>query len=256
MEATMRTSTGCTWSTTSSSPRFGGCSKVLGIDVGPGASQGDVLWRLGRSNLSDEEWAARDIGPPPLMTTSSTIPHGEFCGQHTARFLDNGNVLLYDNGVVCAIDPWTFEQLGFARGATSAGRWSTRIDLDNHEAVFQRDHSLHGERSHLVYATGQRRRARQRRLASELGPGSHRSTDRFPDNEIGYAGRSGQPVRRSWASVVRELPSDERQRRMPTRLWHRWRPWRRNPSRSRRRFRPAVIRRCSTSAPRTRRRSS
>ena len=90
-----------------------GCSKVLGIDVEPGVTQGDVLWRMGRSNLSDAEWAARDIGPRPLDFIND--PAGEFCGQHTARFLPNGNVFLFDNGVVCTIDPWTFEQLG-ARG--------------------------------------------------------------------------------------------------------------------------------------------
>ena len=87
-----------------------GCSKVLGIDVKPGVTRGDVLWRMGRTNLSDAEWAARDIGPRPLDFIND--PEGEFCGQHTARFLPNGNIFLFDNGVVCAIDPWTFEELG------------------------------------------------------------------------------------------------------------------------------------------------
>ena len=128
-----------------------GCSKVLGIDVGPGATRGDVLWRMGRTNLSDAEWAARDIGPRPLDFIND--PEGEFCGQHTARFLPNGNVFLFDNGSVCVIDPWTFEQLGregndFSRAVEYA------LDLENHEAVFVRDHSLRGERSHLGYANG------------------------------------------------------------------------------------------------------
>ena len=87
-----------------------GCSKVLGIDVTPGATRGDVLWRMGRTNLSDAEWAARDIGPRPLDFIND--PAGEFCGQHTARFLPNGNIFLFDNGVLCAIDPWTFDELG------------------------------------------------------------------------------------------------------------------------------------------------
>ena len=128
-----------------------GCSKVLGIDVTPGVTRGDVLWRMGRTNLSDAEWAARDIGPPPLDFIND--PEGEFCGQHTARFLPNGNVVLFDNGVVCAIDPWTFDELGregydFSRAVEYA------LDFENHEAVFVRDHSLRGERRHLGYATG------------------------------------------------------------------------------------------------------
>ena len=128
-----------------------GCSKVLGIDVRPGATRGDVLWRMGRTNLSDAEWSARDIGPRPLDFIND--PEGEFCGQHTARFLPNGNIFLFDNGVVCAIDPWTFEELGregydFSRAVEYA------LDLDNHEAVFVRDHSLRGTRDHLGYATG------------------------------------------------------------------------------------------------------
>ena len=128
-----------------------GCSKVLGIDVKPGVTRGDVLWRMGRTNLSDAEWAARDIGPPLLDFIND--PEGEFCGQHTARFLPNGNVFLFDNGALCTIDPWTFEELGregydFSRAVEYA------LDLENHEAVFVRDHSLRGERRHLGYATG------------------------------------------------------------------------------------------------------
>ena len=128
-----------------------GCSKVLGIDVEPGVTRGDVLWRMGRSNLSDAEWAARDIGPRPLDFIND--PEGEFCGQHTARFLPNGNVFLFDNGVVCTIDPWTFEQLGregydFSRAVEYA------LDLENHEAVFVRDHSLRGERRYFGLTTG------------------------------------------------------------------------------------------------------
>ena len=128
-----------------------GCSKVLGIDVTPGVARGDVLWRMGRTNLSDAEWAARDIGPRPLDFIND--PEGEFCGQHTARFLPNGNVFLFDNGVVCAIDPWTFEELG-REGYDFSRAVEYTLDLENHEAVFVRDHSLRGTRSHLGYATG------------------------------------------------------------------------------------------------------
>ena len=124
-----------------------GCSKVLGIDV----ATGDVAWRMGRTNLSDAEWAARDIGPRPLDFIND--PEGEFCGQHSARILPNGNVFLFDNGSVCVIDPWTFEELGregsdFSRGVEYA------LDFENHEAVFVRDHSLRRTRDHLGYANG------------------------------------------------------------------------------------------------------
>ncbi len=128
-----------------------GCSKVLGIDVRPGATRADVLWRMGRTNLSGSQWAARDIGPPPLDFIND--PEGEFCGQHAARFLPNGNIFLFDNGVVCAIDPWTFEELG-REGKDFSRAVEYALDLDNHEAVFVRDLSLRGERSHLGEFTG------------------------------------------------------------------------------------------------------
>ena len=186
-----------------------GCSKVLGIDVTPGATRGDVLWRMGRTNLSAAEWAARDIGPPPLDFIND--PEGEFCGQHTARFLPNGNVFLFDNGVLCAIDPWTFEELGrdgydFSRAVEYA------LDFENHEAVFVRDHSLRGTRDHLGYANGS---------VDVLDNGDWlvswgrilTGADRFPDNEMATlvdpaTGQEKLGIR------FRELPSDVRDRRL------------------------------------------
>ncbi len=186
-----------------------GCSKVLGIEVEPGATRGDVLWRMGRTNLSDAEWAARDIGPRPLDFIND--PEGEFCSQHTARFLPNGNVFLFDNGVLCAIDPWTFDELGregndFSRAVEYA------LDLENHEAVFVRDHSLRGERSHLGYANGN---------VDVLDNGDWlvswgRPTDgnvTIPDNEMATlvdpaTGQEKLGIR------LRELPSDVRFRRI------------------------------------------
>ena len=186
-----------------------GCSKVLGIDVKPGVTRGDVLWRMGRTNLSDAEWAARDIGPRPLDFIND--PEGEFCGQHTARILPNGNIFLFDNGVVCAIDPWTFEELGregydFSRAVEYA------LDLDNHEAVFVRDHSLRGERRHLGYSNGN---------VDVLDNGDWlvswgrvlTGADRFPDNEMATlvdpaTGQEKLGIR------FRELPSNERSRRI------------------------------------------
>ncbi len=124
-----------------------GCSKVLGIDT----ATGDVVWRMGRTNLSDEEWSARDIGPRPLDFIND--PEGEFCGQHSARILPNGNVFLFDNGSVCVIDPWTFDELG-REGSDFSRAVEYALDLENHEAVFVRDHSLRGTRDHLGYANG------------------------------------------------------------------------------------------------------
>ena len=186
-----------------------GCSKVLGIDVKPGVTRGDVLWRMGRTNLSDAEWAARDIGPRPLDFVND--PEGEFCGQHTARFLPNGNVVLFDNGVLCAIDPWTFEELGRA-GDDFSRAVEYALDLENHEAVFVRDHSLRGERSHLGYATGN---------VDVLDNGDWLVSwgrilgedDRFPDNEMATlvdpaTGQEKLGIR------FRELPASERDRRI------------------------------------------
>ena len=120
------------------------CGKVLGID----AATGDVVWRLGRSYRSPEEWGrdelsgqGRGTGPAPM--TIRNDPYGEFCGQHSAQVLDNGHVLLYDNGLPCVVDPATGltqrENDVFSRAVEYA------IDPDNGEAIFQRHHSLHGD---------------------------------------------------------------------------------------------------------------
>ena len=114
-------------------------------------------------------------------------------------------------GVVCAINPWTFEELGregydFSRAVEYA------LDLDNHEAVFVRDHSLRGERSHLGYSTGN---------VDVLDNGDWlvswgrvlTGADRFPDNEMATlvdpaTGQEKLGIR------FRELPSNERSRRI------------------------------------------
>ena len=126
---------------------FRGCSRVLAIDV----DTGDVVWRIGRSNLSAAEWAGRGIGPAPLAVVRD--PEGEFCGQHAAQILPTGNLILFDNGVHCTTNPWTREALGresfvYSRAVEYA------LDLDNSEAVFLRDHSLRGLRNRLGHASG------------------------------------------------------------------------------------------------------
>ena len=124
-----------------------GCSRVLAIDV----ATGDVVWRVGLSNLSDEEWAERGIGPPPLDIVGD--PEGQFCGQHASSLLPNGNLVLYDNGVQCTINPWTRQNLLRANEEYSRAL-EYALDLDNGEAVFVRAHSLHGTESEVGYRGG------------------------------------------------------------------------------------------------------
>lgn len=120
---------------------FRGCSTVLGVDPDL-ADAHKIVWRVGRSNLTAEEWAARDLGPPPLTIVND--PEGEFCGPHAGQVLPNGNLFLYDNGVVCVRDPVT------NRSKRRSGEYSRAVeyalDLANNEAVFLRDHSLHGSK--------------------------------------------------------------------------------------------------------------
>ena len=84
---------------------FRSCGKVLGID----AATGDVVWRLGGSYRPPEEWGRDDLsgegrGAGPAPMTIRNDPYGEFCGQHSAQILDNGHLLLYDNGNPCVVD--------------------------------------------------------------------------------------------------------------------------------------------------------
>ena len=126
---------------------FRGCSKVLRID----GTSGEVIWRLGRSNLSTEEWESRDIGPPPLQIVGD--PYGEFCGQHAARLLDDGHLMLFDNGVQCLEDPRTGETERVGREFSRVVEYA--IDLDHGEAIFQRHVFLHGRMDSLSYSMGQ-----------------------------------------------------------------------------------------------------
>ena len=123
---------------------FRGCSKVLRID----GDSGDVIWRLGKSNRSDADWSASGIQPPLRIVGD---PYGEFCGQHSARMIGNGNLLLFDNGVACLVDP--------EGNRTRAGEDFSRvveyaIDPDHGEAIFQRHYSYHGEFNKLAPTQG------------------------------------------------------------------------------------------------------
>ena len=150
---------------------FLGCNSILSIDAGTG----DVLWRVGLTNLTGEEWEERGIGPAPMRIVGD--PEGEFCGQHAAQMLPNGNLLLYDNGTLCSRNPGAGEnlvrqvhrftvhgvklELEGSRGENLAREDYTfsrgleyALDLDNNEAVFARDHSLRDTRDRLGLATG------------------------------------------------------------------------------------------------------
>ena len=131
---------------------FRGCSKVLGIDV----QTGEVAWRLGRSNLSEEEWLARDVGPPPLRIVND--PLEGFCGQHTAQILPNGNLLLFDNGVVCVIrspDPW---RPSVARAMNTLGPWSMRWTWQTTRRCTFESTPWRGAKSYVGYVGGRSRR--------------------------------------------------------------------------------------------------
>ncbi len=130
---------------------FRGCSQVLAIDPDH-TEDHKVAWRVGRTNLTAVEWEARDIGPAPLAVVGD--PAGEFCAQHAAQVLPNGNLLLFDNGVHCVVNPWTNEFVGrtdenyYSRGVEYA------LDHANGEAVFVRGHSLRGARQYLGNSQG------------------------------------------------------------------------------------------------------
>ena len=127
-----------------------GCSQVLLID----GDTGEVQWRLGKSNRSDADWMAVGGTPPSPIVGD---PYGEFCGQHAATFLENGNLILFDNGGHCVVDPVTRES------RRQGGVFSRVVEysLDTHpvsgdlvRAVFQRHHSLHGDFDRYSLAQG------------------------------------------------------------------------------------------------------
>ena len=130
---------------------FRGCSKVLAIDPNH-TEDHKVAWRLGRSNLTAEQWEARGVGPAPLAIVGD--PAGQFCGQHAAQVLPNGNLILYDNGTACLMDPGTGETVGRASAEYSRAV-EYALDHDSGEAVFVRDHSLRDARQYVGYFHGQ-----------------------------------------------------------------------------------------------------
>ena len=115
---------------------FRGCSQVLRID----GTSGAVMWRLGRSNRSDADWTAGG-GQVPLTIQSDS--YGEFCGQHAARITPGGNLILFDNGGHCLVDPET--QTSQRTGGVFSRAVEYALDLTAETATWQRHHSLHND---------------------------------------------------------------------------------------------------------------
>ena len=126
-----------------------GCSKVYRIDP----DSGNIVWRVGRSNRTRAEWAAQRTsgsGPAPLGVVND--PAGEFCGQHAAQILENGHLLLYDNGIGCVVDPATGNSVRTSDVYSRAVEYA--LDQDNFEAVFVRAHSFGNTDTALGYSGG------------------------------------------------------------------------------------------------------
>lgn len=117
---------------------FRRCHKILRIDP----DEDKVVWRVGPTSMTDEQWEAKDRGPAPFKLIGD--PEGEFAGQHAAQLLPNGHLIMFDNGQPTMVNPWTGERKRedniFGRGVEYA------IDAENGEAIFIRDQSLHGTR--------------------------------------------------------------------------------------------------------------
>ena len=114
---------------------FRGCSQVLRID----GTSGEIVWLLGKSNRGDADWIASGA-PAPLRIVDD--PYGEFCGQHAARLRPNGNLVLFDNGGQCLIDPATGTSERESGVFSRVVEYS--LDPENGRATFLRHHSLHG----------------------------------------------------------------------------------------------------------------
>ena len=126
-----------------------GCSAVALID----ADTEEMVAKIGRTNLSAEEWAAARKGDPPLTILDD--PHGEFCGQHAAWMQPHEHLVLFDNGNNCVADPRTGETFRPNDGPDRFSRVvEYGLDLDNGEAVFVRHHSLHGEENREGRSSG------------------------------------------------------------------------------------------------------
>ena len=120
---------------------FRGCSQVFRID----GDTGDVVWKLGHSYRDTSPWTDN-------LISIVGDPYDIFTGQHAATLLDNGNLLLFDNGAASPFHPETYEERRPYRRVTRIVEYS--IDVDNNEATFVRDYSHRNEESFYVSSGG------------------------------------------------------------------------------------------------------
>ena len=168
-----------------------GCGKVLALDPDLG-SVNKVAWRLGQTNLAADDWAELYLGPPPLDIVND--PEGEFCGQHAVQLLPNGHLIMFDNGAHCVINPWTREVVG-RNGFDFSRALEYAIDLEHQEAVFVRDHSLHGTDTYLGYASGHVELLANGDWLINWGKSKKQPDPRSPDPSL------GQPIDEMWTQV-------------------------------------------------------
>lgn len=97
---------------------FRGCGQILKI----ARPSGNVIWYLGGSR-----------------STFAIVgdPFNEFCGQHTAREIPGGSVVLFDNGIFCLGD----RESRFGHFSRAV---EYRLNVQTAQAVFVRDYSLGG----------------------------------------------------------------------------------------------------------------
>ena len=104
------------------------CSQVFRIDY----PSGDTVWKVGRSHSNSPLWRSN-------LITVRDDPYGEFCGQHAAQILENGNLLLFDNNWYCHEDAATGEPDRPNGRVTRIAEYA--LDLSANEARFLRHHS-------------------------------------------------------------------------------------------------------------------
>ena len=109
------------------------CGQVMRIDV----SGNRVEWVLGLSYRDAAAWAS--LGVAFLEVVGD--PYKHFCAQHSPRMLPNENLLLFDNGGPCRVDPATGDRLREQNRLSRVVEYE--IDAAAGTARFVRQYSLH-----------------------------------------------------------------------------------------------------------------
>ncbi|WP_419551800.1 SwmB domain-containing protein [Candidatus Poriferisodalis sp.] len=120
---------------------FRGCSQVFRID----RTTGDAVWKLGHSYRDTSPWTDN-------LISIVGDPYDIFSGQHAATLLDNGNLLLFDNGAASPFHPETYEERRPYRRVTRIVEYS--IDTTANKATFVRDYGHRNEESFFVASSG------------------------------------------------------------------------------------------------------